>query len=179
MHCPQCGQQQVSDGVRFCSRCGLSLAAVARLLEGGGHLAEFDEGEGRVLSKRQRGVRMGLLVMAGGFIFFGLAVLLTAIKEDLFVLLPLAAFVFIFGLMRMLYGLLLEGAASQASDKAAASKTPPALEGTRTYADASLPPARGFSAADLARTRHETAEMSTPASVTENTTRLLESDERQ
>ncbi|HEX7177312.1 MAG TPA: zinc ribbon domain-containing protein [Pyrinomonadaceae bacterium] len=182
MHCPQCGQQQVSDEVRFCSRCGLSLAAVARLIEGGGRLAEFGEGEGRVLSKRQRGVRKGLIVMAGSFVSCGLAGLLTAMDDDFFPLLLLASFAFIIGLMRMLYGMLLEDDAPQATatKKAAASKTPPALEGTRTHgAGAALPPARGFSAADLARPRNQTAEMAAPSSVTESTTRLLENEERQ
>ena len=181
MHCPQCGQQQVSDEVRFCSRCGLSLAAVARLIEGGGHLAEFDEGEGRVLSKRQRGVRKGMIIMAGGLGFCGLAGLLTAMKEDLFVLMPVGLLVFIVGLMRMLYGMLLEEDAPRATTAkaAAATKARPALEGSGARADAQLPPARGFSAADLARPRHKTAEMSAPPSVTESTTRLLENEERQ
>ena len=179
MHCPQCGQQQVSDEVRFCSRCGLSLAAVARLIEGGGHLAELGEGEGRGLSERQRGMRKGMIYMAGGLGFCGLAGLLTAIKEDFFVLLPVGLLIFIVGLMRMLYGMLLEDDAPRATtDKAAAAKTPPALEGSRARADAALPPARGFSAADLPRRRAETAEMSTPPSVAESTTRLLENEER-
>ena len=180
MHCPQCGQQQVSDEVRYCSRCGLSLAAVARLIEGGGHLAEFGEGEGRVLSQRQRGVRKGMIIMAGGLGFCGLAGLLTAMKDDFFVLLPVGLLIFIIGLMRMLYGMLLEDDAPRPTTArgAAATKTPPALEGARAHG-AGLPPARGFSAADLARPRHKTAEMSTPPSVTESTTRLLEKEERQ
>ena len=32
MHCPQCGQQVVSDGVRFCNRCGFALDGVKDLL---------------------------------------------------------------------------------------------------------------------------------------------------
>ena len=32
MHCPQCGQQVVSDGVRFCNRCGFGLDGVKDLL---------------------------------------------------------------------------------------------------------------------------------------------------
>lgn len=32
MFCPQCGHQQVSDEIRFCSRCGLSLGLMTDLL---------------------------------------------------------------------------------------------------------------------------------------------------
>jgi uncharacterized membrane protein YvbJ len=30
MHCPQCGQQQISDETRFCSRCGFSFDRSSR-----------------------------------------------------------------------------------------------------------------------------------------------------
>jgi hypothetical protein len=181
MHCPQCGQQQVSDEVRFCSRCGLALAAVARLINGGGHLAEPGEGEGRGLSKRQRGVRKGLIVMAGSLVSCALAGLITAMDDDFFPLLLLAAFAFILGLMRMLYGMLLEEDTprAKAGRKVGATKSRPALEGAWARDGGELPPARGFSAADLARPRQQTAEMSAPSSVTEGTTRLLENEERQ
>ena len=32
MFCPQCGHQQVSNDIRFCSRCGLSLSLATDLL---------------------------------------------------------------------------------------------------------------------------------------------------
>ncbi len=32
MHCPDCGQQQISDEIRFCSRCGFPLAAVSQIV---------------------------------------------------------------------------------------------------------------------------------------------------
>ena len=35
MFCPSCGQQQVSDEMRFCSRCGLALSGLAEWLAGG------------------------------------------------------------------------------------------------------------------------------------------------
>src|SRR5215216_1228543 len=34
MYCPNCGQQQVSDEMRFCSRCGLALSGLAEWLAG-------------------------------------------------------------------------------------------------------------------------------------------------
>ncbi len=35
MYCPNCGQQQVSEEMRFCSRCGLALSGLAEWLAGG------------------------------------------------------------------------------------------------------------------------------------------------
>ena len=46
MHCPRCGQQQVSEETKFCSRCGFQLGIVSELLVHGGflpHLAELNK----------------------------------------------------------------------------------------------------------------------------------------
>src|ERR1051325_1935333 len=109
MYCPRCGQK-ASEGIRFCSRCGLPLDDALALVEAGGRLTTRDvphEGA-RPLTPRQRGTRKGLLIMPGGVVFFILAALLTALKGDFFVLMLPAALVFTFGFMRGLYGLLLE-----------------------------------------------------------------------
>lgn len=181
MFCPKCSQQQVSEEVRFCSRCGFPLSGVARLVEGGGALVETEEEDGRRLTKRQRGVRKGLLIMSGGVAFAVLAVLLTLMKEDFFVLMLPAALAFVVGLMRMLYAVLLEEDSARPAGKslpAAKGKTPPALEGAGARGTQLPPASRGVSAADLATRRGKTSEMVAPSSVTENTTRLLE-DERE
>ena len=44
MYCPKCGQQQVSDEMRFCSRCGLALTGLAEWL-GGAPLAVVVDGD--------------------------------------------------------------------------------------------------------------------------------------
>ena len=41
MHCPRCGQQQVSDQTKFCSRCGFQLGLVGELLQNGGFLPQL------------------------------------------------------------------------------------------------------------------------------------------
>ena len=48
MHCPRCGQQQISDQTKFCSRCGFQLGLVSELLANGGFLPQLSE-----LSKRK------------------------------------------------------------------------------------------------------------------------------
>src|SRR5688500_766621 len=68
MHCPRCGQQQVSDQTKFCSRCGFQLGLVAELLENGGflpQLAELYKGKTTIFSRKK-----GLIVTALWFIFW-------------------------------------------------------------------------------------------------------------
>jgi endogenous inhibitor of DNA gyrase (YacG/DUF329 family) len=51
MFCPNCGQQQVSDEMRFCSRCGLALTGLAEWLAGGMLVRRAEE---PALPSRQR-----------------------------------------------------------------------------------------------------------------------------
>ncbi len=41
MHCPSCGQQQVSAEIKFCSRCGFPLGLVSEILAHGGFLPQL------------------------------------------------------------------------------------------------------------------------------------------
>src|SRR5215213_5239671 len=43
MHCPRCGQQQVSEDIKFCSRCGFPLGLVSEILAHGGFLPQLAE----------------------------------------------------------------------------------------------------------------------------------------
>ncbi len=68
MHCPRCGQQQVSDQTKFCSRCGFQLSLVSELLEHGGflpQLAELSKGKSTFFSRKN-----GLIFTALWFIFW-------------------------------------------------------------------------------------------------------------
>jgi hypothetical protein len=51
MHCPGCGQQQVSNETKFCSRCGLPLGIVSDVLAHGGYLPQLAE-----LNKKKKSV---------------------------------------------------------------------------------------------------------------------------
>lgn len=42
MHCPRCGQQQISEQTKFCSRCGFSLTLIADVIAHGGSLPQLD-----------------------------------------------------------------------------------------------------------------------------------------
>jgi zinc ribbon protein len=178
MFCPRCGQQAAEE-VRFCSRCGLPLVAAAILVEaGGGGAPESAQAEANVgLTPRQRGTRKGLMIIAGGVIFFVLVAILMTIKEDFFPFLILAGLIFTAGVMRLLYGLLLEEhtPANKSLKHSAADATPTlAHEAAR---GAQLPPARTVPANVYTKPGAETSDMAAPPSITENTTRLLDEDE--
>jgi len=170
MFCPQCGQQQTNEAMRFCPRCGFPLGGVAALLEAGG-AADGPGAEGGALTRRQRGVRKGLLTMAGAFVFGLLALFLTTIKEDLFVLIVLALFVLVGGLMRALYALLLEDNEAQGRHAPNYSPSTPLRDAPQR---AALPHARSIPADAYARSP-DTAEMARQQpSITDSTTKLLD-----
>jgi len=70
MYCPQCGQQ-ISDGLRFCSRCGFALDGVAKLIAAGGTLPELSENVS-FRSPRRRGIEQGAILMLIGMAFLPL-----------------------------------------------------------------------------------------------------------
>ncbi len=68
MHCPRCGQQQVSGETKFCSRCGFQLGLVAELLANGGvlpQLAELYKSKSTFFTKKN-----GVIFTVLWFIFF-------------------------------------------------------------------------------------------------------------
>ena len=168
MYCPQCSQEQVSEEMRFCSRCGFPLAVVSQLVAGGGALAGFDAEGKRQLSPRQKGVRWGALLMIISGVLIPIVALMTAMKSDFFVLFLPVLLVFLIGLARLLHAYLL------------AAKTPNEIEssstaGTKQLAAArtsALPAGQSIPATNW-RQPVNTSEMAQPLSVTENTTKLL------
>lgn len=55
MHCPGCGQQQISTETKYCSRCGLPLTVVSEVLLHGGYLpqlAQLNKPKKKLFSRR-------------------------------------------------------------------------------------------------------------------------------
>lgn len=75
MHCPRCGQQQVSVEIKFCSRCGFPLGLVSELLAHGGFLPQLADlpGKKKKWFTRKNGLKFTLM----WFIFF--TIFMTAI----------------------------------------------------------------------------------------------------
>ena len=183
MYCPQCGQQQASSEMRFCSRCGFPLGGVAELLAQGGVLKTGgEELREQALSPRRRGVRQGILMMLLGTVVVPILAILNAYQDDttlLDILVPVCAIIFFAGgLMRILYALLFEPS-TPGVEGILPADVPPAMPaqlkaGGRASA---LPPAQGTPVSDFTPRRMNTAELVRPPSVTENTTRLLDEEQ--
>jgi hypothetical protein len=179
MYCPRCSQQQVSDEVRFCSRCGLPLCAVRELVAAGGALAEREaEAQGGRLSPAFRGVRKGAWLMLAGFPLALVAGLVTAVDDVFSILLLLPVLCFVIGFARVLHGVFLAEkrpplVKGDASRPHVASVTPAQLDAAPSpeMSPPRVAPVEGFTAQ-----RVETAEVVQPPSVTESTTRLLDEE---
>ena len=176
MFCPQCAQQQVSETVRYCSRCGFLLEGVSAVVASGGQLPmRYVQSASRELSPRSKGVRQGALLMLSTILIVPIVAILTVNLNILpHIVIPLAAiFCFVGGLLRMLYALMMEDANPPADAPQLASYAPPVapqLDIRRPVSQASLN-------APSWRPQVNTGEIRTPASVTENTTRLLGKEE--
>lgn len=106
MHCPRCGQQQVSEDTRFCSRCGFPLALVSEILLNGGTLPQLIQAQNagnQKLLTRSNGLKFGLAwFLVGTFLLTPLAAI-TDIDE---LAAAFAVFGFIGGVLIMILSLL-------------------------------------------------------------------------
>lgn len=180
MFCPKCGQQQTTDGVRFCSRCGFQLEVVKELLatDGAAPLVWPDaETHTRQRSARDRGIRQGIMLMLLTAFIVPMAAILSkiGILPREFVALA-AIFCAVGGFIRFIYALMMEEGANTGKPSRPPAYNPIVMQSHlhATASHAALPPQQSIPASEFGRRRTETAEMVQPPSVTENTTRLLD-----
>lgn len=190
MHCPQCGQQQVSNELRFCSRCGFPLGGVMELVANGGVIPQYQPpSEGtRKVSPRRKGVQQGFALI---FLAAVLTPFFAVLHEylgfpDIFIALS-AVIGFIGGALRVIYALIFEEGAQKVIYLNAHPQQPvfsPYQQSTpmpRPLAEANrarpLPPQQ--SAPIQGWRRPNTSELINPPSVTENTTKLLDKQDKE
>ncbi|HKS30398.1 MAG TPA: hypothetical protein VJS44_21410 [Pyrinomonadaceae bacterium] len=194
MHCPQCGQQQVSNELRFCSRCGFPLGGVTELVANGGILPQYQAPpvatERPKASPRRKGVQQGAALV---FLAAVLTPLFAVLNEyvgfpELFIALS-AVIGFIGGTLRIIYALIFEEGAQKVvylnpnvqqplftPYQQPASQPRPLNDANRAR---QLPPQSATPPAQSWR-RPNTAELiNKPPSVTENTTKLLDKQEKE
>ena len=176
MYCPKRGQQQISEEMRFCSRCGFSLGGVKDFIASSDPPVEQRiEAPAGQPNPGMRNVRRGVWMILASFVLALIVGLLANIDDDFAVLLLLPFLCLVFGFVRVLYGVFLadKRAAKKAlkSEPADGSSLPDQISAARNL---ELPPAPV--APSFVPRRVETAEMLQPPSVTENTTRLLEDE---
>ncbi len=182
MHCPKCGQQQITDQTRFCSKCGFLLTGVAALVSNDGQLPSIGGTSQKTaaISPRRRGVYKGLFFFLISFLVVPMIAMISIAAQ----IEPFAVFaaVIIFtvgALLRAAYALMFESPVPIGVGGAVPADLvlPPGsdsghslTEGQQVQANVYSPPTTGIwrDTNDLAPT---------PGSVTDSTTKLLERDQ--
>jgi len=159
MYCPRCGQQQISDEMKFCSRCGLLLSGLTGwLVERGTPALQQQETQVSMDSPRKKGIRRAAKVMfVSGVLFPVFAVISIALEEGGPMILPIIVF-FVSAVM-MLYARLFSETNSPVKSLSSPSTT--------LRVGATQTPVIG-------QQQVRTNELLQPPSVTENTTKLLD-----
>ena len=167
MYCPKCSQQQLSENLRYCSRCGFPLTGVALVLENDGLIPQL----AAKAAPRRRGkiMKEGLVLTLACWL---LVVLGTATWDwggPFEIVAKVGSLIFfvlgLIGLIRFLYGFLFVNDESATVERAFPVTARPTA----------LPPAEESLLSDYPQ-RTNTREMIPRGSVTENTTRLLDEE---
>ena len=181
MFCPQCGQQQVAGVIRFCSRCGFPLDGVLQLLSNGGNLPVYRTPDEPVpISARRKGVKQGGLLLLSGAVLVPVLGIFSSYSNSTFleILTALAAIIcFMGGPLRMLFAALFEEGAPKPVRVYGSPPMHMPQQFAPHVASPALPPPPVRPQPSW-RPRPNTAELVTPPSVTENTTRLLDKEDR-
>ena len=184
MHCPSCGQQQVSNETKFCSRCGMPLGIVSEVLMHGGFLPQLAQ-----LNKKKTFFNKKNGVVLGAFWFIFLTLFCTAFFGILGApeeLVGIIAITGVFGsFMIILASLIFLPSSKPMFASLPQHQMPPpdqmqSAAGLYGTAQTALPPQQSIPvevyAAPKTGNWRDTNDLE-PASVTENTTRLLDRDE--
>lgn len=182
MHCPRCGQEQISAEIKFCSRCGFQLGLVSEILFHGGTLPQLaDLPKNKKWLTRKNGLKFSILWF---LVFLAFTMLGGLAGGD-----EAAGFFFILGMMGALIMIVLsflflpkaqkefqnQNIMQSAQQPAQFTGTtqnqyalpPPQTQSAQSYMP---PPANSWKAPD-------TGELARPGSVTEGTTKLLRKED--
>lgn len=181
MYCPRCSQEQASEDLRFCSRCGFPLAAVSQILARGGTLPPI---AAPAKSKIRLTRRSGKIISLFWAMFFLL--LLAPIFDIIKIpeLASMAAVIGVFGglliFLASIFFLPKPPEEAESPQLGGAFGDDASLAGAR--AKSALPPMRSTPAAAHFRPTaqsgwRETNDLVQPNSVVEGTTKLLEKEE--
>ena len=166
MYCPKCSQQQLSEELRFCSRCGFSLIGVAMLLENNGALPIAPPQKGNVGRRRQI-IKESVLFTLGSWIVMFVGILLWDWGGWIEAVAKVGSLIFfllgLIGVLRFLYAFLFVKGDERPAQPAFPTAPQPAA----------LPSPQAMPLSDYPL-RSNTREMVPRDSVTEGTTRLLD-----
>src|SRR5947209_17042224 len=115
MFCPRCGQQQATDSMRFCSRCGFAMEGTMHLLAHNGMLPQYQPpGTEKTVSARRKGVKQGALLMLIGCLLVPLLGVFSSFAPQMigrafeFFAAATAILCFVGGPLRILYAAIFE-----------------------------------------------------------------------
>lgn len=178
MHCPKCGQQQVSEEIRFCSRCGFLLTGIADLIANNGIVRSPRVGiAGAPDSPRRRGIKQGALLILLTFLVVPLLLVLALVMRDEPVLALLGLILFgIGGVIRTVYSLMFESAEQTTNTAPTSPSFADSTDDRGALPPSYATPASGYTAP--AGAWRDTNDLQpTRGSVTDSTTKLLQKDE--
>jgi hypothetical protein len=163
MYCPNCGQEIVSDGLRFCPRCGLSLTGIDQFLDS--DRTPNPQTGLRIFKRKELRVGAQLIFFS---IFAVPPAIIFSIVFDSPGPLAIPLLMFLAGITWLSYTFLFGKGLSRTHDedgKQLSERRPAGLNEYREY----VSPIQTFG-------RATTNELVTPPSVTERTTNLLNED---
>jgi len=170
MFCPKCSQAQPSDEMRYCSRCGFPLETVSLLLSSDGLLPTVPANTKRLSHRSRVATESFILTVFSWAVALACTLWFNAhgVYEGIATIGSITFFMLGFiGLFRFLYAFLFL--------KMDPAQTKPKQRSILEAKPAQLPPQQTIPITDWPR-RPNTREMAPQASVTENTTRLLEEE---
>lgn len=181
MHCPRCGQQQVSEDIKFCSRCGLPLGTVSEVVAHGGYLPQLAElGQKKTFFTKKNGVVFSVMWL----LFFLLVMAPLWGIADVEELAGASAVIGIFGGMLWMIGSLVFLPSSKPKFQPYSTELPQSHGAHGLYGPAqrgALPPQQSHPVSSYGAPggwrAPDTGEFANPGSVTDNTTKLLKHDE--
>ncbi len=179
MHCPQCGQKQVNENIKFCSKCGISLLWIAEILRNGGSLPQLENLSSKSgCLTRSNGLKFALLWF---LVFLMLTPILGILTQDgepagVSAVLSIVGSILICALSLMFL--------KNPSYKSALQSTPVQNTGAidmhaqqRELASGEQKSAREYTAPAETWKAPDTGDLVRPASVTEGTTKLLQMED--
>jgi len=178
MHCPKCGQQQISEETRFCSRCGLLLSGVAEVLANNGIVPAPQTGlTGASDSAKRRGIKQGVFLFLLSFLVVPLLIMFS-VAFNIKPFLPIIA-VFLFGvggILRMVYAMMFESglATTNLPGQNAFASIP---ENRGSLPSSQTTPASAYVSPAAGSWRDTNDLQYQPGTVTDSTTKLLEKEE--
>ena len=186
MFCPRCGQEQISNETRFCSRCGFLMTGVVDLVASGGssssgNAALTAPAPAKIETPRRRGIKKGFFIFLLTFLVVPIVAILTLMANaEPFGVVISAIVLAVGGILRMIYALMFESnePTVRQTDHSVYETAQHILSGSQN--PNALPPSQSMPASAYSPPKHgswrDTNDLE-PSSVTDPTTKLLQKDQ--